>query len=371
MNLHHLAFLLLIPSYFSCSQAPAVPHSTPPTDRLHTQKTAPTAAANIVFRSADGGQTWQDISNGLSEPVGGDYGMGRDVFFADDHGLYLTDGNWIYFSNNHSVAPYWTKDVFPDERCNIALGKNGIFAYNYESPILQKLHGTNAWSPIFTDLTDKKVRTVAETAGGTLFVGTDKGLLRSTNNGETWKPVYAWGLLGKLAESKGVLLATSYKGIIRSTDDGEHWELVISEGGVGIDVERIKGGFAAINYSSAARTRRVRTSYDGGKTWQGIDAGLLAQIIVDTPSLPVQAGNPAQGADSSWHPNQAPLPVLEYKTSIIQVGEDFFCGHSDGIYKTSDKGKTWELVLPAANGKMFRLTVSGNVIYALQTEEHC
>ena len=63
------------------------------------------------------------------------------------------------------------------------------------------------------------------------------------------------------------------RGIIRSTDDGENWALVISEGGVGIDVEQIKGGFAAITYSSASKTRRVRTSYDGGKTWQPIDAG--------------------------------------------------------------------------------------------------
>ena len=53
-----------------------------------------------------------------------------------------------------------------------------------------------------------------------------------------------------MVESNGVLLATSQRGIIRSTDDGENWALVISEGGVGIDVERIEGGFAAITYST-------------------------------------------------------------------------------------------------------------------------
>ena len=55
----------------------------------------------------------------------------------------------------------------------------------------------------------------------------------------------------KIVESNGVLMATSQKGIIRSTDDGENWALVISEGGVGIAVEQIKGGFAAITSSSA------------------------------------------------------------------------------------------------------------------------
>ena len=78
---------------------------------------------------------------------------------------------------------------------------------------------------------------------------------------------------GELVESNGVLMATSSNGIIRSTDDGETWALVISEGGVGIDIEPINGGFAAITYNTQSNTRRVRTSYDGGKTWQPIDAG--------------------------------------------------------------------------------------------------
>ncbi|NIG53394.1 sialidase family protein [Chitinophaga sp. Cy-1792] len=341
------------------------------TDSLHTRHTDSTGTANIVFRSADGGQTWQDISNGLPEHVKDGYDLNRNVVYADDNGLYLTDGNWIYHSSKNSAAPFWTKDIFPDKHSSIAPGKMGIFAYSYYSPILQKLNGTNAWLPIFTDLQEKKVRTVTETAGGTLFVGTDEGLFRSANNGKTWENVHAWGLLGKVAESDGVMVATSNRGIIRSTDKGENWELVISEGGVGIDVESIKGGFAAINYSAAARTRRVRTSYDGGKTWQPIDAGLQPQTIIDAPSQFINARYPAQGNDSVWHQKETTPVEQEYKTSIIQVGEDFFCGHTNGIYRTSDKGKTWKLVLPAVKGKMFILSVSGNVIYAVQTENHC
>ena len=142
----------------------------------------------------------------------------------------------------------------------------------------------------------------------------------------------------KLVESKGVLMATSQNGLLRSTDDGESWNWVISEGGVGISVERIKGGFAAITFNTESKTRRVRTSYDGGKTWQPIDAGLPAHLSI---------------------------------ASIIQVGEYFFCGHPTGIFRSSDKGKTWKLVHPAVKGKMYKLSVSGNVIYAIQMENHC
>jgi photosystem II stability/assembly factor-like uncharacterized protein len=176
-----------------------------------------------------------------------------------------------------------------------------------------------------------------------------------------------------MVESNGVLLATSQRGILRSTDEGENWALVISEGGVGIDVERIEGGFAAITYSTVSKTRRIRTSYDGGKTWQAIDAGLLAHGFFDQILPPVNANLPAQVfSDSTWHPkDNTILPVQEYITTIIQVGENFFCGHTDGVYRSSDKGKTWKLVLLSVKGKMFNLSVSGNVIYAIQTESHC
>jgi photosystem II stability/assembly factor-like uncharacterized protein len=217
----------------------------------------------------------------------------------------------------------------------------------------------------------QQVRSVLETDGGTIFISSDKGLFKSTNGGKTWKFLLTGGLGGKMVESNGVLLSTGAQGIMRSTDEGENWSWVIRDGGVGIDVAPIEGGFAAINYSTVARTRRIRTSYDGGKTWQPIDAGFPGQTIIDSPWRLINAGFSAQGSDSIWHPKEADFQAPEYKTSIIQVGESFFCGHTDGIYKTSDKGKTWKLVLTSEKGKMFKLSVSGNVIYAIQSESHC
>src|SRR5262245_27056563 len=108
--------------------------------------------------------------------------------------------------------------------------------------------------------------------------------------GKIWKQIHTGGG-SKIVESAVELLLTSNRSIIRSTDGGENWKLVISEGGVGIDVACIKGGFAAINYSTAAKTRRIRTSYDGGKTWQPIDAGFPGQANIDSPLRPIDASN--------------------------------------------------------------------------------
>ena len=372
MNIiYNLAFLLLF-QFLSCNQALESSQASHPPHSMQTQKTGTAETSIIVFRSADGGQTWQDISNGLPAAVKDDNGASRHVFFADDNGLYLSAGNGIYHNKPNSKTPFWKEDIFPDEHSSIAPGNTGIYASNYWGGILQKANGTNVWSPVFTNFQEKRIRTVFETAGGTVFIRCENGLYKSTNSGKSWKQLHAGGW-GKMVESNGVLLATSQGGILRSTDDGENWELVISEGGVGIDVERISGGFAAITYSTVSKTRRIRTSYDGGKTWQAIDAGLQAHGFIDPILPPVNANLPAQGfSDSTWHPKDTTiLPVPAYITTIIQVGENFFCGHSDGIYRSSDKGKTWKLVLPSVEGKMFKVSVSGNVIYAIQMELHC
>jgi hypothetical protein len=338
MKIHNLAFLLLFQFNFAGSEALEFSASSPIKDSGQKPSRNKPGVANIVFKSTDGGQTWQDISEGLPE------NLQRNGFFANESGLYVRAENGLYHNKPNSTAPFWEKEIFPDGHGSIAPGKSGIFAYNYsEGQFLQKINGTSVWLPMYTSLQQKQVRTVFETARGTVFINSDKGLFKSANCGKTWKQVYTGGWVMKVVESgsipsNGVLLATSQKGIIRSTDDGESWDCVISEGGVGIDVERIKGGFAAITYNAASNTRRVRTSYDGGKTWQPIDAGLPASLLT---------------------------------ASIVEAGDSFFCSNPTGIFRSSDKGKTWKLLLPSVEDKVFNLSVSGNVIYAIPREGGC
>ncbi len=336
MKIYNVAFLLLFQFLFSSNELLEFPAASRVTDS-HQKLNKNKGPVDIVFKSTDGGQTWQDISEGLPENWQGD-GFQRDGFFANDSGLYLRAGNGIYHSKPNSTAPFWEKEIFPDAYRSIAPGKTGMFAYNWDGQFLQKINGTNVWSPVYTDFQVKEIRTVFETAGSTVFIGSDNGLFRSANGGKTWRRVYTGGWVMKLVESNGVLMATSQNGILRSTNDGENWNCVLSEGGVGIAVEPIKGGFAVITANTHLIARTVRTSYDSGKTWQPIDAGLPADLRT---------------------------------ASIIQLGEYFFCGHPAGIFRSSDQGKTWKLLLPSIENKVFNLTVSGNVIYAIPRPGGC
>src|SRR5688572_9166690 len=141
MNIiYNLAFLLLFQFPFAGNEALESSQSYPLPDSQQEQKRDKAGAANIVFKSTDGGQTWQDISEGLPENLHRD-DLQRDGFFANDGGLYLRAGNGIYQSKPNSTTPFWKKEIFPDKLGSIAPGKSGIFAYNYEGQILQKING--------------------------------------------------------------------------------------------------------------------------------------------------------------------------------------------------------------------------------------
>src|SRR5476649_602566 len=77
-----------------------------------TTKGTKAGHVTIIFRSTDGGQTWQDISEGLPENLQRE-GVRSDGFFANDRGLYLRAGNAVYHSEPNSTTSFWTKEIFP------------------------------------------------------------------------------------------------------------------------------------------------------------------------------------------------------------------------------------------------------------------
>lgn len=301
-------------------------------------------ASNIIFQSKDGGQTWYDISQTLpdnEEPNG---------FFAGASEIYIRSKNIVYHSKSNLTVPVWKKENGLDlQNTSIALNHSGVTAYNYAGLVFQK-STTGSWNPIYTNFKKSSMRGIYETANGTVFLSSDHGLYKSVDKGQNWKQVVNEGGVMNIVESEGVLIGTGQKGIIRSTDNGEHWDWVISEGGVGIAVERIDGGFAAISYNTLTQTRRIRISKDGGKTWKAIDEQFQSSIYI-----------------SSFKE----LPPAAFISSIKQIGSYLLCGHPNGIYRSADMGKTWNIVHSSVDNKVFKIYTSGNVLYALLVSEGC
>ncbi len=237
------------------------------------------------------------------------------------------------------MASLWERDFFMRERItDVFPGHSGVYACIYGKGFFQKLPGTDIWLHMYDGLKDRTVRSILETPNGLIFVGCNNGIFKSADEGQTWKQVFDAGIILNIVASGNALIACGIQGILRSTDGGEHWDWVLSEGGMGIQTALVEGGVAAITYNTETETRRIRISTDNGTTWQRIDEG---------------------------------LPPSQLISDIKQVGEYLFCSHPDGIFRSADWGKTWHLMHPSSNNKMFNLAVSGQVIYAVLVAKGC
>ncbi len=337
MRIHLLVSLFVVQSFAACmhaqDQTTEIAVSSVIHTEQHNQVTSPEAAtSNTLFKSNDGGLTWQNISTGLPAD------KSVECFFAKNGEVILGLGQMLYRSPTGSAAPGWEQEILMNGGVSgIFPGRSGLYAVNNSNGFSQQI-SKGLWLPVFSGLGKKSFRAVFESAAGAIFVGCDDGIFKSTDGGSTWKHVVKEGWMLEMVESEGVLICTSEQGILRSADGGENWEVVVAEGGVGIDVEVIKGGFAEISYNTTSETRRVRISEDAGKTWQPIDADLPAQSSI---------------------------------SGIKQIGELLLCGHPDGIMRSKDRGKTWQLVFPSLDNKVFNLSVSDGVVYAVLRAGGC
>ncbi|MES2797627.1 MAG: exo-alpha-sialidase [Bacteroidota bacterium] len=331
MNINNITFCFLFQFLFVGNQKVEISQTTnkPNSQQKQISKSNP---ANLIFESNDNGQSWQDISEGLPENIL------SDRLVSNDKELFVLTEKGIYQKPTSEFFSKWKRENFYFNQNNIVMSKDGLLTFNRNGEFFKKIYSTNLLMPIYTSFKGNSVRTIFESASGTIFIGSDEGLFKSTNNGKTWNHVHKNGWVIKIVESDGVLLATNQSGILRSTNNGEQWSLVINEGGVGIDLAVIDGGFAAITYNTTSKTRRVRTSFDGGKSWNAIDESLPAHDLI---------------------------------SSVVQSGKYLLCGHPDGIYRSADKGKSWNLILPSIGEKVFNLSVSGNLIYAIAREGGC
>jgi hypothetical protein len=350
MKITNFLVSLTLFQIFSCKQMSEFPQSSKQSDSLKKLNRESTGSDNLVLRSADNGQTWQDITEGLPKNLRIDSIPGNS-FFANDTGLFIRYGNGLFHSLPNATAPFWTKEIISDKHSSMVPDKSEkvYWGINLIS------NGTSVWSPIFEIYQEPRIRSVFETAGGTIFIGIDRGIFKTDNRGNKWKQVHTGSLVGHLAESDGVLVAISTGRIIRSTDNGENWTPTISEDGFAFDVKPFRGGFVAITAGSEKSARRLSSSFDGGKTWQPIHSELQNKVVID----------------SLWRTWDDRLSLKAFSTSIIPVGENFYCTHPEGIFSSSDNGKTWKLLLPSIKGKGYNLFVSGNMIYAIPKSAGC
>ena len=301
-------------------------------------------ASGKVFKSIDNGQTWQDVSAGL--PL--DFQAWS--VFADEKKVYLGYDKGIYLSSTDSDVPKWEKDIYMVENTGgFYKGKSGAYAHSYNNGFYQKMPLTGVWIRLFTNMKEKALHVILEADQGNILVGSDDGIYKSTDNGKSWKHVFVDDMITRLVAKDGIMIAGGSKGLLRSSDGGDHWQWVLTEEGYIKQTEIINGDFVAVTYghnpdqpamlNPSGVINRLRSSSDGGKTWTYMDKH---------------------------------LSTINNIADIKQADKYLFCSLDTGIFRSSDMGMTWALVLPTTKKDvLYNLTISGNVMYAIKVFGGC
>jgi photosystem II stability/assembly factor-like uncharacterized protein len=249
-----------------------------------------------VYRSTDGGSTWNafPIDTAITLVTGFASDGKGNLYAACSRGIYISadDGlNWV------SIAPFYSYQAVIVTEDDVIIG--GTSEGNWCSSDQGK-----SWSRANVGINELSVSDVTFGRPNEMWVATvTAGLLRSTDNGDTWEHTslshYARSVLWV---NDSVLLATqaywTAHYLLRSTDRGITWTKILEHPGFDPShptsvLVRDAGG--RIYYGN---TFGLHRSTDEGLTWDWITGvtygslvGMVSSILADTTGLIVIVGD--------------------------------------------------------------------------------
>lgn len=249
----------------------------------------------------------------------------------------------------------WVKATVSFDAANCFISFNNNLFVGTDYGILRSTDEGKCWYPVNTGLSNLDVRTFTFTPT-TIFAGTADGIFRSTDEGLNWVSANS-GLntfdiraFTVLALDGGThLYAGVYGGgVYRSTDNGENWNFIYpglhSFGVVAI----------AVTYTDifvGSDESGIDRSTDNGTTWFPVNSGLTN---LDIRSITLSGTNIFAGTaggvfrssnnGTSWIPVNAGLTNLDIRT-LIAKGTDLFALAGNYIFRSTDNGTNWAGVL--------------------------
>lgn len=152
-----------------------------------------------------------------------------------------------------------------------------------------------------------------QSTDGIVWAGSDRGLFKSKDNGESWKKVIAnVPILSFLENKNKILFAGTTMGMHRSLDNGITWSLDTSGMGIPLEIPSLFD----VNGSVFAGTwkKGIFFSTNGGLTWLSKNKGIE-------------------------FPNSHAFSCF-----TIDAKGSLFVGSSSGVYKSTDLGGNWSIV---------------------------
>jgi photosystem II stability/assembly factor-like uncharacterized protein len=267
-----------------------------------------------IFRSTNNGNSWQEINEGI--PIG----VGRNGFQV------------------YSILAFSNVDIL------IGTSKEGrIFRSSDNGDNWTQVYN----SPVSSDITN----CFLYAPSGSILAGLDgTGIIRSTNNGDTWNAtsLTAQNIRQTIAADNGNLIAATNEGIYKSTDDGINWALSNS-GLSNTNISELNKNTIGVLFCVTVNNRLFKST-DNGNNW--VEVGFMpaspTYCLSFNSSNEMYAGTlygiyKSTNDGSSW--TEDSLHYILTRTILFNNSDDLFAGTDlEGVYRSQQANSPYEKI---------------------------
>lgn len=329
-------------------------------DFAHDHTIFATALGAGLWRSSDGGETWDFLTEAAAKAVAisPDFAHSPVLLLATDYGILRSqDGGRSWQRASRGLADLAAQAI----AVSPAFAADGTAFALVADALYRSSDGGHSWHvPGSNGLGDHIPVAIALSptfpCDQTLFIGTeDAGLFRSTDRGETWQAIGPTDLTDinslAFADDHVLLTATAAGSIWRSSDGGDSWQEVAK----GLPSILALAGSDDMLFAGTYGEGVFRST-DGGRSWSPANEGFAARGFVSlvlSPTVAEEASlflaGPSEGvyrlrADgTTWEP----LGLAEAEISWLAVSPAFIhdrtllAAGQGGLFRSRDAGDSW------------------------------
>ena len=304
-----------------------------------------------VFKSNDGGETFEPINNNLSESY-----INAIIIDPDNPNVIYTGTATGIFKSFNGGRDWEEMDLgmgrlevlsLAFDPANSQIIYAGVYNEKAAGGIFRSKDGGNSWENI--GLQSEQVNSITITIGENSFIyaGTGSGVFRSVDSGTTWvKSSFNKAANVIKLGSANLIYIASFGGVYKSIDSGTTWILtgLKDNNVISLDVDPNN---QEIVYAGTDDGRFFRCI--NGNTWEEkeIVAKSINCIAVDSK------GNLYLGKDRGFSKSfdmgntfkTADYPLYAETVTVDPVDENIlYVGTDNGIFQSEDKGLSWERI---------------------------
>jgi photosystem II stability/assembly factor-like uncharacterized protein len=312
-----------------------------------------------VYRSLDDGKSWEQLSNGM-------YRYDIYALVIDENGFIyagISDAGGVNILRSIDNGNSWEEKsnglAAYDDPMDFAIYENIIYTVTYSGKSYYSTDQGENWIQILN--TNNILLSITISDEGYIFVGgwNDK-LYRSYNSGISWDTLLVTNDFNQIiisinSDLSGHLFAGTEgdprftKGILKSTDDGESW-IPVNNGLTDLNITSLfvdseLNLYAGTFFGGSFKTINL------GENWGQIGP-ILSQVndmIVDESNI-IFAGTENEVYRStnygiSWEYSSSGISGISVQSLAYNVNGDIWAGtkyYDGGIFRSTDKGLTWE-----------------------------